>query len=155
MTSVALCATVRHYGQTSEWESAIETANIVFTTFFAAELALRLIALGPKMFWCEGVKGVMGAKENIKTLMSTYAYSHSLIFFRRGGWNKLDLVIVIAGIIELFIFYMFPTVGTDEGNDEGNEEGNEMGNEGTEGALRAMRAMRAMHLALAFHVHAA
>ena len=40
-----------HYGQTQAFEAALNRANIFFTTVFAAELAIRIIALGPQMFW--------------------------------------------------------------------------------------------------------
>eukprot|EP00003_Mantamonas_plastica_P025079 TRINITY_DN4832_c2_g1_i1.p1 TRINITY_DN4832_c2_g1~~TRINITY_DN4832_c2_g1_i1.p1 ORF type:complete len:652 (-),score=247.12 TRINITY_DN4832_c2_g1_i1:68-2023(-) len=52
VVNVVFMAT-RHYGMTAEFESMLETTNLVFTIIFAIEFVLKIIALYPRKYFVD------------------------------------------------------------------------------------------------------
>jgi hypothetical protein len=40
-----------HYGQSAEWSSVLQTANMAFVIFFAVEAALKIAGLTWSFYW--------------------------------------------------------------------------------------------------------
>ena len=49
---------VVHHGQSEEFSFILEIANLTFTIIFALEAVLKLIALGPKVYFSEGFNSI-------------------------------------------------------------------------------------------------